>query len=148
VRKQRDAPSGFEIPFLARVVETGMGDDGDAITGVVIDWQPTQAAQASDTQQWSKSLLLLRRVLTTTLASSGQTVSPFMDGPAVCACDLESVREEFYRQHPAEGTNEQKSEARRKAFNRALKTAQANGLIAVREVNGVQLVWLFKPNGT
>ena len=42
VRKQRDGVSGFEIPFTARMVETGIDDDGDPITAPVIDWQATQ----------------------------------------------------------------------------------------------------------
>jgi hypothetical protein len=36
----------------------------------------------------------------------------------------------------------QKYEARRKAFRRSMQDAVARSLIAVREVNGVQLVWL------
>ena len=31
------------------------------------------------------------------------------DGPAVCACDIELVRTEFYRQYPADGTEQQKT---------------------------------------
>ena len=42
VRKQRDGVSGFEIPFTARIVETGTDDDGDPVTAPVIDWQATQ----------------------------------------------------------------------------------------------------------
>jgi hypothetical protein len=69
----------------------------------------------------------------------------YADGPTVRACDLELVRQEFYRQHPADGDEKQKADARRQAFNRAVKAAQAATLIAIREVAGVQLVWLVKP---
>ena len=41
VRKQRDGVSGFEIPFTARMVETGTDDDGDPVTAPIIDWQAT-----------------------------------------------------------------------------------------------------------
>ena len=36
VRKQRDGVSGFEIPFTARTVETGIDDDGDPITAQLL----------------------------------------------------------------------------------------------------------------
>jgi hypothetical protein len=70
---------------------------------------------------------------------------PYADGPNVRACDLELVRQEFYRQHPADGDEKQKTEARRQAFYRAVKAAQEASLIAIRELDGVQLVWLTKP---
>ena len=55
------------------------------------------------------------------------------------------MRREFYRQYPADGDEKQKADARRQAFNRAVKAAQEASLIAIRELNGVQLVWLTKP---
>jgi AAA domain-containing protein len=141
VRKQRDGVSGFEIPFTARMVETGSDDDGDPITAPVIDWEATQQTPQSDAR-WTPSMQLLRRVLTTTLVDSGQNVRPFLDGPEVCACDIEMVRAEFYRQYPADGTEKQKTDSRRQAFNRSLKGSQACGLVASREVDGAQLIWL------
>jgi hypothetical protein len=42
IRKQRDGVSGFEIPFTARMAETGVDDDGDPVTAPVIDWQAPQ----------------------------------------------------------------------------------------------------------
>jgi hypothetical protein len=63
----------------------------------------------------------------------------------VPTCDVEAVRAEFYRQYAADGTETQKSDARRQAFNRAVKASQASGLVAIREVDGTQLIWLAKP---
>jgi hypothetical protein len=143
MRKQRDGISGFEIPFTARMIETGTDDDGDPITAPVIDWQATQTARQADTR-WTPSMQLLRRILMTTLADVGKNVRPFPDGPLVCACDVEVVRAEFYRQHPADGTEKQKTNARRQAFNRCLKESVARSLVCVREVDGVQLIWLAK----
>jgi hypothetical protein len=85
---------------------------------------------------------LLRRVLMTILAERGRDLKPFADGPIVRAVDLELLRTEFYRQHPAIGTDQQKAEARRKSFGRALKDAQATDLISCREVEAGQFVWL------
>jgi AAA domain/Bifunctional DNA primase/polymerase, N-terminal len=120
VRKQRDGVSGFEIPFMARMAETGIDDDDDPVTAPLIDWQAPQQTAQADTR-WTPSMQLLRRVLITVLADCGQKAWPFPDGPEVCACDLELIRPEFYRQYPADGTAQQKAEARRKAFGRSVK---------------------------
>jgi hypothetical protein len=147
VRKQRDGVSGFEIPFTVRLTEIGLDDDGDLVTAPIIDWQvPQQAAQGGT--RWTPSMQLLRRVLMTVLGDSGQKVRPFPDGPEVCACNLDLVRAEFYRQYPADGTDQQKAEARRKAFGRSVKESIARGVVITREVDGVQLTWLATLEGT
>ncbi len=86
---------------------------------------------------------ILRRVLMTTLADHGRN-GAVPGRPAVRACDMELVRDEFYRQHLAEGTDEQKQPARQKAFNRSVNDSMARGMTATREVEGVQFVWLTK----
>ena len=70
---------------------------------------------------------------------------PFLDGPLVRACDLELVRDEFNKQYVAEGNDRQKADARRQAFQRAVTGAQDQGLVAVREIGGIQLIWLARP---
>ena len=145
IRKQRDGAAGMEIPFTPKTIEVGTDPDGDAITRVVIDWA-TSPPQAED-KRWVKSLQLLRRVLMAILADAGEEVCPFADGPVVRACDLSLVRAEFDKQYIAEGTDRQKADARRKAFQRAVKDAQAKELVATREMNGRQLAWLVNPIG-
>jgi AAA domain len=147
VRKQRDGVSGFELPFTARMVETGIDDDGDPITAPVIEWQATQQTP-QDNARWTPSMQLLRRVLMTSLVDTGQDVRPFLDGPLVRAGDYEVVRTEFYRQYPADGTEQQKTDARRKAFGRSVRDSIARGAVTSREVDGVQLIWLTKPEAT
>jgi hypothetical protein len=147
VRKQRDGVSGFEIPFTPRMLETGTDDDGDPVTAPVIDWQATQQTTEDDAR-WTPSMQILRRVLMTILNDCGEMVRPFPDGPAVCACDIELVRTEFYRQYPADGTEQQKADTRRKAFGRSLKEAIVRGVVMSRQFDGVQLVWLNMQGGT
>jgi hypothetical protein len=79
--------------------------------------------------------------------ADGKDMQPFPDGPVVRACDLEVVRAEFSKQYPANGNARQKADARRKAFQRAVEDAQGRGLVGLREVEGVQFVWLARPGG-
>ena len=146
MRKQRDGMSGFEIPFAARTVEIGTDDDGDPITALVIDWQAPQQIKPADAR-WTRSMQLLRRILMTMLADCGQKIRPFSDGLEVQACDSEMVRAEFYRQYPADGTEQQKTETRRRAFSRAVKDAIARAVVGSREVDGVQFIWLATQEG-
>jgi hypothetical protein len=143
VRKLRDGPSGFEIPFTPQIVQTGIDQDGEPITRVVIDWQGQIKAADADR---SKSLRLLRQVLMTVLATAGTEARPFADGPIVRACSFELVRPEFYRQYPADGDEPKKAATRRQAFHRAVRDAQAKKLVATREIDGVQLIWLTRPD--
>ena len=146
VRKQRDGVSGFEIPFTARMVKTGTDEDGDPSTAPIIDWQATQQPAQADAR-WTPSMQVLRRVLMTILVDCGQNIRPFLDGPEVRACDIELVRKEFYRQYPADGTDKQKADARRKAFSRSVKETTARDLVATRELDGVQFMWLTTLGG-
>src|SRR5262249_18197542 len=144
VRKLRDGGGGFELPFTVKIITTGSDEDGDPITAPIIDWQANTSTTTTKDNRWTKGMQTLRRVLMTTLADHGKKVAPFSDQLSVQACDLELVRPEFYRQHPAEGTAAQKKEIRKKAFQRAIKDAIARNVVATREVDGVQLIWLVK----
>jgi hypothetical protein len=139
VRKNRAGASGQEIAFTPHLIEVSAEP---RITSLVIDWQRQQQAsphKAAD--RWTPSMRILQRVLTTALVD-GQDIRPFADGPMVRACDIEAVRAEFYRQYPADGTEEQKAEARRKQFGRAVRNAIARGLVASREIEPTQFIWL------
>jgi hypothetical protein len=146
LRKRRGGANGEEHPFTARKVDMGPDQFGKPMSTLVLDWVSAQAAQpAAAKDRWTKPTRRLRQVLMTILADHGSQHQPYADGPIVRACDLELVRQEFYRQHPADGDEKQKAAARRQAFNRAVKGAQDASLIAIRELDGVQLVWLTKP---
>ena len=147
MRKQRDGVSGFELPFTAHMIETGVDSDGDPITSPpVIEWAaPGQVTTSNADALWTPSMQLLRRILTTALAESGKPVRPRLDGPEVVACESELVRAEFYRQYPVtDGNEKQKADARRQAFNRQLKDCVSRDLVATREVSGRDLIWLTR----
>jgi hypothetical protein len=146
LRKRRGGANGEEHPFTARKVDMGRDQFGKPMSTLVLDWGSTQAPQPTAAKdRWTKPTRRLRQVLMAILADHGSQHQPYADGPTVRACDLESVRQEFYRQYPADGDEKQKAETRRQAFHRAVTAAQDASLIAVHELNGVQLVWLTKP---
>jgi AAA domain/Primase C terminal 2 (PriCT-2) len=142
LRKRRSGQNGEEFSFTIRVVELGTDRFGEPVTTLTIDWAPQGAKTTIKSKPWSKSLRLLQRTLSTALAELGSQQRPFADGPIVCAVDLEAVRSEFYKSYPADGAEKQKQAARRQAFNRAIRDAQAGNLIAIRAVDGVTLIWL------
>jgi hypothetical protein len=81
------------------------------------------------------------------LVDHGKWTKPWANGPTVRAVDIEIIRGEFYRSHPApEGTDAvSKAAARRKAFGRAINEAKAGNLIGSWETEGITYVWLIDP---
>jgi hypothetical protein len=156
VRKHRSGKSGQEYPFVLREVEAPEPDeDGAPITTMVIDWRPAPPAGArAEPDLWEQcrrqdqrtALLRLKRVLYEVLAERGQELPVPPDGPIVRMADQELVREHFYTGTPAEGTPEQKSEFRRKRFNRALDYAEDKRLVAIHEIDGVTFLQLNRPD--
>jgi hypothetical protein len=143
VRKQRDGAAGAEIPFTVRLIDRGTDEDGDPIVVPVIDWLSAQQGTPAE-QRWTPSMQVLRRVLATVLVDHGQDITPFADGPMVRACDVELVRAEFYRAYPADGTEQQRSEVRRKQFKRSIRDAVERSLVVTRETGARQWIWFAK----
>jgi hypothetical protein len=143
VRKRRGGPAGIEHPFTPKVVTVGEDEDGEPITSLTIEFGTTAAPAASSDGTWTRSLRTLRRILRTLLADAGEDLSPFAGGPMVRAVRLDLVRAEFYKQYvSADGDRAKKKTASRQAFHRAVTAAKDRGLVAVREVDGTDFVWL------
>ena len=110
------------------------------MTSLTIDFSAAVPPPADDEAgKWSPSLRLLRKILMTLLATAGEQIQPYADGPTVLAVRAEFIRNEFLKQHPAEV-----ADTRRKAFDRAVTRAQGDDLIGVREVSGTKWLWLAK----
>ena len=90
-------------------------------------------------------MLLLKRVLMAKLAEHGVELEPTTGGPTMRGIDQELVREEFYQQTPADGTERQKQDLRRKRFARTINRAIEKRLIGMREIGAVTYLWLL-PN--
>jgi AAA domain len=147
VRKNRAGPSGQEIPFTVREVEVALSDD-ETSTSLVVDWQVAAATGAktkAKDERWSKSLRLLRKCLMNMLAAdAAREMRPHPDGPSVRAIDVETVHAEFHKSYPADGDKDNKQAARRKAFYRAMMTAQDRNLIGVREIESTTYIWFVQ----
>jgi GAF domain/AAA domain len=144
LRKSRAGASGQEFPFSVRLVDLGVDDNGRPSTSLVIDWLQAALKANAEGAGWSKSLRLLQRALMNVLVEHGRDQQPFSDGPVVRAVDVEVVRNEFYKSYAAAGDARQKQNAKRQAFNRAVRDAQERSLIGIREVGEATLIWLVR----
>ncbi|ACB28436.1 ATP-binding protein [Methylobacterium radiotolerans] len=146
VRKVRGARCGYEVPLSLEVVELGETDDGDPITSCFVAWQSADQAahEAARGNRWPATLKALQRAVSNVLADKGVRLRPFgNEGPEVLAASGPDIRAEFIASYPTDGETEaQRSDAKRKAYKRSLKTATDKGLIASRQVNGVDRIWL------
>jgi hypothetical protein len=154
VRKCRGGPQGQEFYFTVRKVEDPTPDeDGDPVTTLVIEWTTEPTAPPPPKDQWQEcrrgdqqtAVDRLKRVLMAMLAVQGvdRPISP--NGPTVRMIDREIVRAEFYAQTAADGTAAQKTEFRRKQFNRAVSWTEQQKLIGIRELQGITYLWLSNP---
>jgi hypothetical protein len=149
IRKCRGGRSGEEHPFSVREVELPEPDeDGDPVTTLVIEWGAHEQKPATPIRDpWEESrqaqtrqaMLLLKRVMMAKLAEAGCEL-PLE--PPVRGIDREIVREEFYAQTPADGTEREKRSIRRKRFDRALERACEKQLIGIREIGDITYLWL------
>ncbi len=129
-------------------VDLGIDEDGEPETSLTVDWNATAAAAAKATDdKWPKGLRMLRQALLNATALAGKEQRPFPDGPLVRAVDTEVVRSEFYKTHPAlDGTPKQRQDAKRQAFNRAIKEAQARKAVGLHaDSDGATVIWLADP---
>jgi hypothetical protein len=155
VRKCRGGPSGQEFPFSMREVTHPQPDEeGNPVTTLVVDWTAPAAAPAGPgPDPWEgerrtdarQAMLLLKRVLMAKLAEHGVELELTTGGPTMRGIDQELVRAEFYQQTPADGSERQKRDFRRKRFARTINRAIEKRLIGMREIGGVTYLWLL-PN--
>jgi hypothetical protein len=146
LRKLRGGRSGMETPYTLTVVTVGENRDGDPITTCTVEWKLSRegkAEAAPKAERWPQSLRIFRNALNTALIEHGKAMRPFgSEGPEVRAAPQTRVRAEFVASYPAEGENEAKrTDAKRSAFNRALKRALDRGLIVSRDIGGIDHLW-------
>jgi poly(3-hydroxybutyrate) depolymerase len=78
------------------------------------------------------------------LVEHGQKARPFgSEGREIVVVAEAKVRGEFAAAYPVEGsTKEQRADAKKKAYTRALRMAREKELVISREISGVDHLWL------
>ena len=148
VRKVRGARTGQETTYSLDVVEIGEDRWGEPVTTCVVNWQVERVAGNVTTakDRWPTSLKVFRSALLNTLAEAGKgkRIRPYgSEGPELLAATDKDVRTEFCAAYPADGgSDEQRNDAKGKAFKRARKQALDRSLIAAREIGGIDHLWL------
>ena len=137
VRKVKDAEAGFEIPFTPRVIETGVDDDGDPTTAILLDWGHPQDSPVP-VEKLSSNVELLRASLDAAIAADeGKPLE--RRGGSITAVPEEAVRRRFLADFkPAKGKPVAEDTARR-LFDRAL--AEDTKGVGRRTAKGVTWLW-------
>jgi hypothetical protein len=141
VEEMKDGPHGDVVASRLDVEDVGVDEDGDTITSCVVLPQenmptPTKASG------WSRGLTVFREAATEALLEHGRDHRVAGDGPVVKACSVAEVRDVHKRLYVHNGEGD-RSEAERKAWSRALKTARNTHLLGAENANGQDLIWLI-----
>jgi hypothetical protein len=141
VRKLRGGATGAETPFKLKEVELNA-----FATTCVVEWNPALGIEEGATKaklKWPKSLRIFRQALLEALSDAGVHGVPFYDGSEVKWVQDHKVKAEFFAAYPVNSdTEEQKKDAKRAAWGRALKNASELGLIGTRLINGFDYLWV------
>lgn len=134
-RKIRGARQGDEVTFSTRPVNVGVDADGAPIDTLVIDWTGVSARPARSREDlWPAKLTVFRTALDRCLAD-GVLARPLSDGSEVRVALRDSVRDEFFANHPG-----QTRDAKRTAFNRNMAQAVNEGFVLTREIKIAEAV--------
>lgn len=132
VRKQRDgARAGSELPFIARVIEVGVDEDGDPETAVILDWQTERPAQAQADAKLTVREALAKRSLANLVCEIGETPAISNLPHGFKAVRREAWGERCYRDGFA--AEAKTDSTRRSAFHRVFEGLQVKAVIGVQE---------------
>ncbi|ACA20975.1 conserved hypothetical protein [Methylobacterium sp. 4-46] len=150
VRKIRGAPTGAETPYTLEVVGIGEDSEGEPVTTCAVRWtinRISRQATVGSRERWPNSLKVLREALTTALEEHGKRAWPFgANSPEHRAVPIAAVRKEFLAKYPVDGDDAAKrADAKRKAFDRAVKLALERGLVGSIELGGLDHLWIKPP---
>lgn len=136
VRKVKDAEAGFEIPFTPRVIETGIDEDDEPITALLLDWGHPQDSPVP-VEKPNTNVELLRASLEAVIAVEGKPLE--RRGGSVIAVLDEPVYQKFRADfRPAKGKPVADDTVRR-YFAKALADDTAG--TGRRTTKGVTYLW-------
>ena len=146
VRKQKDGETGTVLGYSLCPIELGAHKkSGEPVTTCTVDWidgETTKRVRASRAE-WPKGIRQIRDAITTALIDSGEDYRIGGDGQTVRAVVFERAREVHRKRYVGTGDGDQ-DEAERRAWNRNIKRATDEGLIAAETADGKKRLWLVK----
>ena len=123
------------------MIEVGEDQNGKTLTSLVV--VPSDADAADGHSGWPRGLRVFYGALKAALAGNGVDFQPEAGALPVRAVSQALVRERFYKTYAeAEDDEKKRSEKLKKAFQRALGDAQAQGLIRTRRVGNETMLWM------
>ena len=146
VRKQKDGETGTLLGYSLIPIELGTHKkSGQLVTTCTIDWidsETTKRVRASRAE-WPKGISQVRDAITTALIDAGEDYRIGGNGPVVKAVVFDHAREVHRKRYVGTGDGDHE-EAERKAWNRNIKRAADEGLIAAETIDGKKRIWLVK----
>jgi hypothetical protein len=145
----RDGAEGTQVALKSKSVEVGEDANGRPLTSLVLEhYDGDKASPTAKKRDWPVSLKVFRGALIEATLNAGFD-HQIESGPRVKAVDLNKVRDAFYQSYvavsEATATAEERQNAKRMAFRRAVEKAQGLHLIAARSEGERQIIWLVTP---
>ncbi|HVI27287.1 AAA family ATPase [Hansschlegelia sp.] len=153
IRKLRSGATGAVTPFELKTIPLEAQSAFSATATCIVEWRMAGdrlSGKAGKERRWPPALRVLHAALINKLAEEGEERRPFgHDGPSVRTVAVAGVRVEFYDVYPADSPDPAKrADAKRRAFDRALRSALAAGLVVTRDIRGVSHIWPSGDEGT
>lgn len=146
VRKQKDGETGTMLGYSLIPIELGTHKkSGELVTTCTVDWidgETTKRVRASRAE-WPKGISQVRDAITAALIDAGEDYRIGGDGPVVKAVVFDCARDIHRKRYIGNGEDPVKAE--QKAWNRNIKRAADEGLIAAETTDGKKRIWLVKP---
>jgi hypothetical protein len=148
IMKQKDGETGVIFGYSLIPVELGTHKQtGEPVMTCTVDWidgETTKRVKASKAE-WPKGIRQVREAITTALIDAGEDYRISGDGPTVRAVVFDQARQVHRKRYIGNGENPVKAEE--KAWNRNIKRATDEGLIAGETIDGKKRIWLVNPKG-
>ncbi len=149
MRKNRAAPTGWEIKFDKRVVTVASGFD--VTTTLVIDWatgteiENAKVSKAEKPAWRTAAERTLKGCLERALIDHGIEQQPYGRlGGKVKAVPLSKVRDAFESEYPSDEDDPKKAkDAKRSAFKRAREGAMTKGLVQTKQIGASLVDWIW-----
>jgi hypothetical protein len=138
VEYMRDGVEGTQVLLMKKTVVIGEDDNGKEKTSLVMvraDDDVDAGAPASKRREWPASLQIFHKAVNEAMRGHGFNLQ-MMNGVTVRAVDLVAAHGVFFKTYVTES-----DDGRRKAWKRALDSAQLKGLISARNEGHREIIW-------